>query len=313
MRVAYNFDDISDLPQGSSVVTIGSFDGIHLGHQVVLDRLVRTGKTRNARSVVITFSNHPSEVLRPEQHIHQLCTTAHKIKLLEEMSIDLVFLLSFTKKLAEKTPKQFLSDLLKVIPFHTLILGEDAHIGKNREGNKKKVTELSAGMGFEVEYLSDCAIAGSRISSSRIRSSIQHGRFDEAELLLGRPYSIYAPVLKGHGRGAPLGFPTANISVEGLCLPPHGVYTVSLWHQGQRFEGVANLGYAPTLHQDRALLLEVHLFDKTIDLYGHYVDVHFHKFLRPEQRFDSVEALKKQIAHDIQQGKACFFPNISIA
>ena len=122
MRVAYNFDDISDLPQGSSVVTIGSFDGIHLGHQVVLDRLVHTGKTRNARSVVITFSNHPSEVLRPEQHIHQLCTTAHKIKLLEEMSIDLVFLLSFTKKLAEKTPKQFLSDLLKVIPFHSLIL-----------------------------------------------------------------------------------------------------------------------------------------------------------------------------------------------
>lgn len=303
MHIAYNFDEIVSQPKVPIALTIGSFDGVHIGHQVILSHLVHTAKKQSAQSVVITFSNHPSDVLRPKQPTPLICTIPHKMKLLEELGIDLAIVLTFTKDFSEQPPEEFLQKITQTLPLKTLILGHDAHIGKDRKGNQATVSGLAEKMHFYVEYLADCNVGGHRISSSRIRDCVQQGNFQAVESLLGRPYSIYAPVLKGSGRGAPLGFPTANISVEGLCHPPHGVYTVSLSHNGKKYDGVANIGFAPTLNQARALVLEVHLLDKTIDLYGNLVEVEFHTFLRPERHFESVDALRAQIAQDVNTAK----------
>ena len=304
MHIARSLQEASELQLDlPAILTIGNFDGVHRGHASVLQHVVEVAKKENKHSVVITFANHPSEVLRVTQPTLLLCTLDHKIKLLKEAHIDCVVLITFTKELSEQTAEEFLKTVRHAIPYHTLLLGSDAHIGKNREGDKTRISTLAKSMGFSVTYFPDLNHEGQRISSSRVRQCIEQGRLKDAEMLLGRPYSICGPVLKGHGRGAPLGFPTANISVDKLCLPPLGVYAVTLWDEGKPHDAVANLGNAPTVHQERAPLLEVHLFDQHIDLYGHIVDVQFKTFIRPEKRFDTLETLKAQIAQDIIQAK----------
>lgn len=285
------------------ILTIGNFEGVHLGHQALLKQVVDIAKSQKKTPAIITFSNHPSEVLRPTQPTPLLCTTEHKLKLFEEAHIGLVVLLPFTKEFSQQSAEEFLLRVQKAVPFTDLILGSDAHIGKDREGNPKTIAALAQKLGFTLDYFPDFNLEGQRISSSRIRECIQQGRLTDAAKLLGRPYSIYGIVLKGTGRGAPLGFPTANISVDKLCLPPQGVYAVRLRSNGVKYDGVANLGNAPTLHQGRAPLLEVHLLDTNIDLYDKFVDVQLLGFIRPEKRFDSIDALKKQIAVDVAAAK----------
>lgn len=285
------------------VVTIGNFDGFHLGHQFLIQNLINTARQQQALSIVLTFSNHPSTILRPDHTTSLLCSTDHKIMLLERAGIDLVILLPFTKELSLLSADQFLQKIQKALLFQTLILGSDAHIGKNREGDRSTVTALAKRLGFTVEYFPDCAKDGNRISSSRIRECIQKGDLNQAEALLGRPYSIFGPVLKGNGRGAPLGFPTANLHVDNLCLPPLGVYAVTLISDGKKYPGVANLGLAPTVRHESSPLLEVHLFDTNTNLYNHTVDVQFHKFIRQEKKFEGLETLRNQIADDVLKAK----------
>lgn len=281
------------------VLTIGNFDGLHLGHRALLEFLVKTAKDKLAKTCVLTFSNHPSTVLRPENSTPLLCSTEHKIKLLKETSIDFAIFSPFTKSLSEQSVDFFLEQVKKALDIKMLILGSDAHIGNNRKGNSTVVTALSMNLGFIVEYFSDYLKNGQRVSSSLIRNFIQYGQLKEAELLLGRPYSIYGQVLPGKGRGASLGFPTANICVEGLCLPPFGVYAVTLFSDEKPLKGVANLGLAPTMREGREVILEVYLFDQQMDLYGLFVDVRFHNFIRQEKRFNHIEELKQQIFEDV--------------
>lgn len=280
------------------VLTIGNFDGVHLGHQAVLHRTTQLAKKHQHPSAVITFANHPSTVLRPQHPTPLLCSIEHKLQLLEKAGIDLLILLQFTEAFSKQSAEVFLHNVKHSVPFDHLILGSDAHIGKNREGDREVILLLSKSMGFKVEYLADYQLEGARVSSTLLREAIQKGDLSQVGKLLGRTYSIFSKVIKGHGRGASIGFPTTNLSVEGLCLPPLGVYAVSLWHRGVKHPGVANLGVAPTVRENASPLLEVHLFDKTIDLYDEFVDVHFHQFIRPEKRFASLEELKMQIAKD---------------
>lgn len=305
MQIAYSLEEITPttLP---NILTIGNFDGLHLGHQAVLNDLLKTAKKKQARSAVLTFSNHPSTILRPAHPTPLLCTSEHKLQLLEDIGIDLVVTLPFTKEFSQQSPTTFLQSVRKYLPFDALILGSDAHIGKNREGDSSTVTALADTLGFEVEYFPDYTKDGQRISSSLIRDYIQKGLLKDAEELLGRPYSICGPVLKGTGRGAPLGFPTANLAVDNLCLPPLGVYVVSLTTERKIFPGVANLGFAPTVRDETAPILEVHLFDQHLDLYGKAVDVRFFDFIRQEKRFTSIEELREQIALDVSSAKAIF-------
>lgn len=302
MQIAYSLENLS--PFSSPIaLSIGNFDGLHLGHQTVLSHLLNLAKARHALSAVLTFSNHPSAVLRPEHKTPLLCTVAHKMHLLNQAGIDLTLLLPFTQAFSEQTAEEFLLSIKRVLPFQFLILGSDAHMGKNREGGQEIVTALSRSLNFHIEYLPDCYHNGERISSSLIRHHIQKGDFAQAAILLGRPYSIYGPVLKGQGKGASLGFPTANLSVENLCLPPLGVYAVQVSVDGHYHSGVANLGFAPTMRQEASPLLEVHLFEHHDILYEKTIDVAFLRFIRPEKRFHSLEELRHQISLDVKAAK----------
>jgi riboflavin kinase/FMN adenylyltransferase len=285
------------------VLTLGNFDGVHIGHQLILSTLKETAKKQKAFSSVLTFSNHPSTILHPSIHSPLLCTYEHKVRLLEAFGIDYLFSLPFTKEFSQQSAESFLLKLKQAIPLKALILGSDARIGEARKGDQTTVIALAKQLGFDAQYIEDHLIKGQRVSSSRIRTMIQQGNFRQAEKLLGRAYSIYSAVIKGNTRGASIGYPTANVAVDKLCLPPLGVYAVTLIHQGIKHAGIANLGVAPTIGLKNSPALEVHLFDKNLALYGEFVEVIFLSYIRPEKCFDSVNQLKEQIAQDIIKAK----------
>lgn len=302
MKIVDNLD--SPTPYSRPIaMAIGNFDGLHLGHQKILHEIKSYADHHHDETVAITFTNHPSNVLRPLQKVPQICTLDHKIKLLEEFGIDLLILLEFTKELSEHTAEHFLKKVRSSIPFSYLILGHDATLGKDRLGNRTHIEAMAKSSGFEVRYLDEQTIDGERISSTKIRQLIQQGELDHASKLLGREYSIYSKVAPGKKIGRKMGFPTANICVNGLCLPPLGVYAVHVIFNEQSYPGVANLGYAPTVRQDAVPTLEVFLFDHSIDLYEQSIEVIFAGYLRPEIKFDSVQALQEQIQDDVREAK----------
>lgn len=270
-------------------ITIGNFDGVHIGHQKVLRHL----KEKNEKAIVLTFSNHPSEILHTKPK-PLLTTKTHKLSLLNDLDME-VWTVPFTKGFAEQPAEVFLSRLKKRCNFSCLILGHDALIGKNREGDISLLRSLSSQLHFDLEYVPPVMLENEAISSSQIRRLILKGDFEAARSLLGRPYSIQGEVIAGAGKGKEIGFPTANIDVSMLCLPPFGVYSVLV--NGLR--GIANLGLAPTLHKERHPHLEVHIFDLQRELYGTLLDVTFLHFIREERHFDSQGALKRQIEQDI--------------
>lgn len=282
------------------VLTIGNFDGMHRGHQAVLHEAKELASQQDSLCAALTFTNHPSEILHYTR-TPLIYTLAHKIMLLDEAGIDLLILLPFTQEFSQQSAESFLKNVYNVLPFRHLMLGHDAAIGKNREGDRSKIKELSIQMGFNVTALKPYTWKDQIISSSKIRSLIQQGNLIDAEDLLGRCYSIYGVVIRGASIGKQLGYPTINIDVSGLCLPPFGVYVVQLIHKGELYNAVANLGLAPTIRNDKTPLLEVHLLNVQKELYEQYVEVRFLQYLRPEKQFSSLEELQQQIYLDTQQ------------
>jgi len=299
MKIFNNLNQLS-LPKAPTALTIGNFDGVHLGHQALLHRLRQAAE----HTIVFTFSNHPSEILH-KTTISHLTTLSHRLALFEKIGIDSTILVPFSDSFSRMTAKKFLTQLKETIPFTHLILGHDAVIGHDR---KNDLCDLSDQLAFSLEYLEPVLIDGKIISSSEIRRCILSGNLADAGRLLGRPYSIFATVQRGCGKGRSLGFQTANLSVEKLALPPLGVYVVDVKIHHETFLAVANLGHAPTLHKNRPPYLEVHLIDDHQDLYGKELEVFFLNYLRPEKCFASLEALKSQIRQDILNAK-----NLSIS
>lgn len=257
-------------------LTIGNFDGIHYGHQAVLSRAISLARQHNILSAVVTFENHTSEVLRGDKSVLRICTLPHKIHLLENAGIDLLFLLRFTKELSQLSAEMFLREMHTVLPFSHLVLGHDASFGKNKQGNQVIVQKIGQQFNFQVEYLEPCSLGGSAVSSSRIRTLIQHGDFNQVQALLGRKYSIYTNVTKGSEIRTQFGVPALNLEIAGLCLPPYGLYSVDLIHESIVYRAVAKLGGAPTSRGDQKPLLEVQLLDSEADLFGEFVEVVFH-------------------------------------
>lgn len=287
-------------PSKSISLTVGFFDGVHLGHRELLQKLKSTGFP-----VVITFENHPAEVLRPESAPPRLCTTPHKLKLLQEAGVESVVLLNFTHEMSLQSADEFLQTIRRHVPFHDLLLGTDATIGKEKHGDRQHVQNLAKELGFKVNYLDLVSMEGSKVSSSAIREHIRKGDLSAAESMLGRKFSIYAPVRTGAGLGKTIGFPTLNMPVERLCLPPLGVYAVQLKALERTWKGVANLGIAPTVRNSREPILEVHLFDYDSEIANlTHVEVIFEHYLRPEKKFDGLDALKGQIAQDVLEAKS---------
>jgi riboflavin kinase/FMN adenylyltransferase len=302
MKIVYSLQDIpSDALPG--VLTIGKFDGMHLGHQALLESLRAKAKMLNGKSYVLTFQEHPSKVLSPSSSVLNLTTQEHKIKLLEEQQIDVLILLPFTQEFSQQTAEEFLTTLHTAIPFSALVLGHDAVIGKARHGNRSIVENMANKLNFQLEYLTPTLHDGIPISSSKIRQLLKNGELAEVQKLLGRSYSIYSKVIGGKSLGKKIDFPTANLDVKDLCLPPYGVYVVKVKNQELEEKAVANLGLAPTVRNDNSPLLEVHLIKNNCDLYGKYLEVVFYKFLRSENKFDNLEALRSQIAKDVTAAK----------
>jgi len=296
--------DLQPIFQNTSVITIGSYDGVHLGHQQVLKRVTEIASTVGGETSVITFDNHPSEVLRPGNTIPLICSIPHRLKLFEQAGISSVYLLHFTAEFAQQSAEQFLTLLRSHLKFSELVLGHDATIGRAKEGDQITVQNIARKLSFKVEYLPPYACENVRVSSSAIRASIQKGDFAHVQKLLGRPYSIYAQVSSGKMHGKKIGFPTMNLDIQDLCLPPLGVYAVRVKLGTQTINGVANLGFAPTIRDDQQVILEVHLLDWQDEVYGQMVEVLFCSFLRPERKFASVEELVKQIKVDVQEARS---------
>lgn len=290
MKILTSYHELPTLPSPCAL-SIGNFDGVHLGHQAVIARL----KEKAPFSALFTFTNHPDEVLY-HKRIVKLTTLPHRLALFEHFGIDIVIILPFTTAFSTQTAEQFLSKIKSALKFDYLILGHDGVIGNDRNTD---LTHICKKLGIDLEYLKPVEVAGMVISSSAIRQHINAGELAEASLLLGRPYSIQATVQQGMGFGRVVGFHTANLAIEDLILPPLGVYVVEVVIGEEKLPAVANLGYAPTLHHNRPPLLEVHLLGGQRDLYGATLDVHFLKYLRPEQKFPTTEALKHQIQQDI--------------
>ena len=294
--------DLNNPLKDSIALTIGNFDGMHFGHQAVLKRLKEVQQHIQVKSALITFKNHPAEILK-NVNVDKICSLEHKIKLFEELEIDYLYLLDFTREFSELTAQEFLSQITTLFPLQALVLGHDATIGKNRTGNQDFILNFCKVKNIFCEYVRPLLVNDRRVSSSLVKECIRQGDLNQLEAYLGRAYSILATVQPGSGQGKTMGFPTANLAVDGLCLPPLGVYAVFVKFDNKIVKGIANIGVAPTVKNSLKPVLEVHLFDYEEDIYGKTVETIFVEFIRPEERFQNIEKLKEQIKQDIKTAR----------
>ncbi|MBL4608441.1 MAG: bifunctional riboflavin kinase/FAD synthetase [Pseudomonadales bacterium] len=294
-------------PQEGVVATIGNFDGVHMGHRALIKRMVSYGQEHGLASLVMIFEPQPLEFFAPEKAPTRLFSFPDKADKLAGLSVDYVLLLPFNETFSEQTPEQFIVDLLvNGSAVKHLIIGDDFRFGKNRKGDFSLLQKAGQQYGFSVEDTQSILHSNLRVSSTRIRQTLETGDFKQAEALLGAPYSMKGEVIHGKALGRTINVPTANISTKRLKSPLQGVFAVS-WQdeQGDNYQGIANLGTRPTVDGEGELL-EVHLFDCDKDLYGRIATVTFLKKLRNEQRFSDFELLKIQIGKDIEQAQAFF-------
>ncbi len=289
---------VGEGPQSRSVVAVGVFDGVHLGHQRLLHELLEMTSRLPGVPTVVTFKNHPDQVLRGEAP-PLIVSVPHRLRLLRRAGVQRLVLLDFEPRLQQMTAQQFAADLLvERLRCSGLLLGYDSALGKGREGTPQRFSELGAQLGFEVRTGQPFVVDGRTVSSTAIRAAIAGGDLDLAQRLLGRRPSTFGVVQHGDSRGRGLGFPTANVAPESPVLPPDGVYAVEAILDGRVFGGVANLGTRPTFGGDAKRLLETHLFDFEGDLYGRELEVAFVSRIRDERKFADAAELRAQIARD---------------
>jgi riboflavin kinase/FMN adenylyltransferase len=291
-------------PQGICLA-LGMFDGVHIGHQHVIRQARIDARARGAATVVATFDPHPLTVVRPEKAPRLLQSLPQRIATLESQGADAVLVLRFDEALSRKSGEAFVRDL--VVGFgglRSFTVGQGFHFGHGRSGNVPLLRTLGRELGFSVNAVAPIHIGPEVVSSTRVRGALRDGKLGLVAELLGRPYSIVGPVVRGDQLGQSLGFPTANIDVDGLELPPFGVYAARARHSGGEFPAAVNLGLRPTLQSPQPQLrFETHLIGFQGDLYGQDLAVELVAFLRPERRFAHLDALKAQIAKDIAAAK----------
>jgi riboflavin kinase/FMN adenylyltransferase len=293
------------------VLTIGNFDGIHIGHRAILRTVTDRARALDGEAVVYTFDPHPRKVLQGAQAPPLLTTTEQKLELLEAAQIDLVVLEPFTREFARTPPDRFVRECVhgRIAPLEVYV-GYDFHFGRDREGSMRTLVELGPRLGFAVTIIPEVTIGSRDVSSSRIRELVAAGEVEEARLLLGRSFAVRGSVVPGDRRGRTLGFPTANLAPETEVLPGHGVYAgwVRLLDPGEPpvgalFGAVANVGRRPTFKDHEPALAEAHLLDFSGDLYGRRMELVFESRLREERRFPGPEALREQIARDVVEAR----------
>ena len=304
MRTLTRIEELSAIP-GPIFLAIGVFDGVHLGHRAVIQRALADAQKAGGTAVVATFDPHPVRVLRPEKAPRILTSTEHKLRLIRALGVEHLLILPFTREFAETEPKEFLRDLAGAgKPLREICVGHEWCFGRNRAGNLALMAELGRELDFEEVGVPAVQVDGEVVSSTLIRGAIEAGDLARAARFLGREYAILGTVVRGDAIGRKLGFPTANLSAHNEQFPPNGVYTVEVQRNGTQMRGVANIGVRPTVaNASGERLLEVHLFDFSDDIYGEDLEVTFHRLLRPERKFPSLDALKVQIAADVAAAK----------
>ena len=288
------------------VVTLGNFDGVHLGHQKIFERVKEEASKIHGEGVVITFEPHPLKVLAPETFLPLLTPFRKKMMLIEKSGIETVLCIDFSLAFSEISPFEFIKNILvETVRVKKVIIGYNYHFGKGQKGDAQTLKDTGKVFDFEVEVVDPLKVGQTTVSSSKIRDLIQKGEVEEASKLLGRDYPIIGKVIEGAKRGQTLGFPTANLEILDELYPKVGVYAVEVtWHQ-QCFNGLANVGFNPTFssgqpEREGPFSLEVYILNFHQEIYGEEIQVNFKRRIRDEIRFDSPSYLIHQIQKDIQ-------------
>jgi riboflavin kinase/FMN adenylyltransferase len=304
MQVLRSISELADLP-GPLFLAIGVFDGVHLGHQAVISTSAKHAKEAGGTAVVVTFDPHPAKVLRPNSAPHLLTATRHKIALIRDLGVAHLLVLHFDRAFAATAPEEFVEQLVaNSRPLQEICVGHEWSFGKGRAGNLSLLKQLGQTDNFNVVGVRAVTVNGEVVSSTAIRKAVEEGNLTKATQMLGREYTILGTVVAGEKLGRKLGFPTANLSAHSEQFPPNGVYVAEVRLAGTLHRGVANLGYRPTVTAGQSeRLLELHLFDLERDIYGEEMEVRFLRYLRPEQKFADVGALKAQITLDVEAAR----------
>src|SRR5947207_6340118 len=304
MQILRSISELSQLP-GPLFLAIGVFDGVHLGHQAVISTSARHAQQVRGTPVVVTFDPHPAKVLRPNTAPHLLTATQHKIALIRDLGVAHLLVQHFDRQFAATPPEDFVRQLVtQAKPLREICVGHEWSFGKGRAGNLALLKQLGTTYHFDVVGVPAVTVNGEVVSSTTIRRAIADGDLIKATQMLGREYTILGTVKTGEKLGRKLGFPTANLSAHSEQFPPDGVYVAEARLAGALYKGVANLGYRPTVSAAKPeRLLELHLFDLNRDIYGEEIEVRFLRYLRPEQKFEDLEALTAQIAQDVAQAR----------
>jgi riboflavin kinase/FMN adenylyltransferase len=301
------YQSLAEIPTAfpNPMVTIGNFDGVHLGHQMLFAEVVQKAYRSKGTSVAITFEPHPLQVVRPEIGIKLISTPEQKKELIGHAGLDVLIILPFTREFSSTPAEKFVDEvLMQTIGVKELVVGYDYAFGRGRQGDIPFLQEQGRRKGFEVTVVEPYYVEEMLVSSTKIRELVMEGRMRDVRKLLGRHYQIRGEVKMGKRRGGPLlGFPTANLSIseEDLC-PKHGVYVTQVVYDGKCYGGVLNIGYNPTFG-GQILSAETHIFDFNEDIYGKPIKINLLRFLRGEQKFSGPDGLARQISLDVEEAK----------
>ncbi|MGA9047760.1 MAG: bifunctional riboflavin kinase/FAD synthetase [Dehalococcoidia bacterium] len=296
-------------PAQPTLLTIGVFDGVHLGHKFLLDHLVARAREKGCLAGVVTFKTHPEKVLKRRDTLPWICTLEERVRLLKEVGIDVVVPVTFTRNVAGLTAREFILLLKKYLKMCDLVLGPDFALGKHRQGDPAHLREIGEELDFRVEVVKPARLGDEVISSSAIRRLLTEGDLLKVERMLGRYFSLEGTVVHGDRRGHTLGFPTANLEVQPeQALPKDGIYVTVAHCGGRSLNSVTNIGVRPTFNGLKRLI-ETYILDFDGDIYGQYLKIDLISRLRDEMKFDSVDDLKKQMHRDVMQARDIFKKN----
>jgi riboflavin kinase / FMN adenylyltransferase len=291
-------------PMMKSVLTIGNFDGVHLGHRALIDEVLKRSRASRIPSVVMTFDPHPMKVLHPDRHLKRLFSVEDQQHQFEKLGVDVLVVEPFSREFSQLSPSQYIDEWI-VNPFHPelLVVGHDFNFGANRAGTLSFLGDRAGELGFELLVLPPVSIDGVVVSSSKVREAVCKGDVAQAAKLLGRNFYLEGIIEKGAGRGRTIGVPTANLRTPAELVPALGVYAAVAELNGKRYGAAVNIGHNPTFQTEGQVSIEAHLLDFSSDIYGVPMKLEFVQRIRDEQKFANVEALTSQIKNDIEKSK----------
>jgi len=304
MRIIKNLAEIKR--DEKSVITLGTFDGLHLGHQQIVNEVIEKSNQIDGRNYLLTFDPHPRKVIPGRNDVRLLSTLDEKVEILDNLGLENLYVINFTMEFSKQSPEEFVKKyLIQGIGLTEIVIGYDHHFGKGRDGDFELLQSLGDRYNFSVTLISEYSVDGEIISSTKIRNALLSGDVAKAGIMLGRKYSFKGTVVRGDGRGRKLGFPTANLSVdsEDKLIPAKGIYAAECVVENEKYYGLLSLGSRPTFHDDGRIVPEFYIFDFDRDIYDEVMKVEMVEKIRDEEKFNSVDDLIAQMKKDEEVGR----------